>query len=72
MAYLPLRCCITTEVLGVVWSFAWPKGDPYILALRFPRQTIHPDYFSFPCFIGLDFFSFCKESDLRVNGSFHG
>jgi hypothetical protein len=36
------------------------------------RQTIHPDCFSFPCSIGLDFSSVCKESDLWVNGSFHG
>jgi hypothetical protein len=26
MTYLPLRGCITTYVLGVVWSFAWPDG----------------------------------------------
>jgi hypothetical protein len=36
------------------------------------RQTIHLDCFSFPCSLGLDFSSVCKESDLRVNGSFHG
>jgi hypothetical protein len=36
MTYLPLRGCITTKVLGVVWSFAWPEGDSYILALGFP------------------------------------
>jgi hypothetical protein len=36
------------------------------------RQTIHPDCFSFPCSLRLDFSSACKESDLRVNGSFHG
>jgi hypothetical protein len=35
-------------------------------------QTIHPDCFSFPCSIGLDFSSVCKESNLRVNGSNHG
>jgi hypothetical protein len=39
---------------------------------RVSRQTIHEDCFSFPCSIGLDFSSICKESDLRVNGSFHG
>jgi hypothetical protein len=38
MTYLPLRGCITTEVLGVVWSFAWPEGDSYILALGFPGK----------------------------------
>jgi hypothetical protein len=36
------------------------------------RQTIHLDCFSFPYSIGLDFSSVCKESDLLVNGSFHG
>jgi hypothetical protein len=36
--YLPLRGCITTSVLGVVWSFAWPGGDSYILALGFPGK----------------------------------
>jgi hypothetical protein len=35
MTYLHLTGCITTQVLGVVWSFAWPKGDSYILALGF-------------------------------------
>jgi hypothetical protein len=29
-------------------------------------------YFSFPCSIGLDFSFVRKESNLRVNGSFHG
>jgi hypothetical protein len=33
---------------------------------------ILPDCFSFPCSIGLDFSSIYKESDLRMNGSFHG
>jgi hypothetical protein len=39
---------------------------------RVSKQTIHPDSFSFPCSIGLDFSSVCKESDLSVNGIFHG
>jgi hypothetical protein len=38
MTSLPLRGCITTLVLGVVWSFAWPGGDSYILALGFPGK----------------------------------
>jgi hypothetical protein len=42
------------------------------ISSRVSRQTIHPDCFSFPCSLGLDFSSICKESDLRVNGSFHG
>jgi hypothetical protein len=54
----------------VVISLA-PRGLIYI-SYRVSRQTIHPDCFSFPCSIGLDCSSICKESDLRVNGSFHG
>jgi hypothetical protein len=42
------------------------------ISSRVSRQTIHLDCFSFSCSIGLDFFSACKESDIRVNGSFHG
>jgi hypothetical protein len=47
------------------------RGLIYISS-RVSRQTIHPDCFSFPCSIRLDFSSVCKESNLRVNGSFHG
>jgi hypothetical protein len=36
------------------------------------RQNIHPDCFSFPCSLGLDFSLVCKVSDLRVNGIIHG
>jgi hypothetical protein len=43
-----------------------------IYSSRVSRQTIYPDCFSFPCSIWLDFSSICKESDLRVNRSFHG
>jgi hypothetical protein len=71
MIYLPLRGCITTYVLGVVWSFLAWMGLIYISSWV-SRQTIHLDYFSFPCSLGLQFSSVCKESDLRVNGSFHG
>jgi hypothetical protein len=39
---------------------------------RVCRQSILPNCFSFPCSIDLDFSSICKESDLRVNGNFHG
>jgi hypothetical protein len=38
MTYLPLRGCITTKVLGVVWPFPWPGADLYILALGFPGK----------------------------------
>jgi hypothetical protein len=54
-----------------VWFFAWPGGDSYILALGFPGQPSIWTASHFLCFLGLDFPSVCKESDLRVNGSFH-
>jgi hypothetical protein len=47
------------------------RGLIYISS-RVSRQTIHPDCFSFPCSLGLDFSFICKESDLQANGSFHG
>jgi hypothetical protein len=47
------------------------RGLIYISS-RVSRQTIHPECFSFPFSIGLDFSFVCKESGLRVNGSFHG
>jgi hypothetical protein len=65
MTYLPLR-----SRGSVVFCLA-RRGLIYISS-RVSRQTIHLDCFSFPCSIGLDFSSVCKESDLRVNGSFHG
>jgi hypothetical protein len=46
------------------------RGLIYISS-RVSRKTIHPDNFSFSSTLGLDFSSVCKESDLRVNGSFH-
>jgi hypothetical protein len=72
MTYLPLRglydnlSCRDSVVLCLA-----REGLQYISSRVF-RQTIHPDCFSSPCSIGLDFFSVCKESNLRVNGSFHG
>jgi hypothetical protein len=47
------------------------RGLIYISS-RVSRQTSLPDCFSFPCSLGLDFSSVCKEFDLRANGSFHG
>jgi hypothetical protein len=72
MTYLPLRGLYhNLSARGsVVICLAW-EGVIYISS-RVSRQTIHPDCFSFPCSIGLKFSSVCKESDLRVNGSFHG
>jgi hypothetical protein len=56
---------------GSVVIFLARDGLIYISS-RVSTQTIHLDCFSFPCSIGLDFSSICKESNLRVNGSFHG
>jgi hypothetical protein len=56
---------------GSVVCFLAREGLIYISS-RVSRQTNHPDCFLFPFSIGLDFSSICKESDLRVNGSFHG
>jgi hypothetical protein len=72
MTYLPLRglydnlSCRDSVVLCLA-----QEGLLYISSRVF-WQTIHPDCFSSPCSIGLDFSSVCKESNLRVNGSFHG
>jgi hypothetical protein len=72
MTYLPLRGLYhNLSARGsVVICLDW-EGLIYISS-RVSRQTIHPDCFSFPCSIVLDFSSICKEYDLRVNGSFHG
>jgi hypothetical protein len=51
--------------------FCLDRRDSYINS-RVSRQTILPNCFSFPCSIGLDFSSVRNESNLRVNGSFHG
>jgi hypothetical protein len=52
--------------------FCLSRRGPIYISSRVSRQIIHLDCFSFPCSIGLDFSSFCKEYNLRVNGSFHG
>jgi hypothetical protein len=72
MTYFPLRGLYhNLSASGSVVICLARRGLIYISS-RVSRKTIHPDYFSFPCSIGLDFSSVCKESDLRVNGSFHG
>jgi hypothetical protein len=72
MTYLPLRGLYhNLSARGSMVICLAREGLIYISS-RVSRQTIHLDYFSFPCSIGLDFSSVCKESDLRVNGSFHG
>jgi hypothetical protein len=72
MTYLPLRGLYhKLSARGSVVICLARKGLLYISS-RVSMQTIHLDCFSFPCSIGLDFSSVCKESDLRVNGTFHG
>jgi hypothetical protein len=72
MTHLPLRGLYhNLSARGSVVICLAREGLIYIRS-RVSRQTIHPDCFSFPCSIGLDFSSVCKESDLRVNGRFHG
>jgi hypothetical protein len=72
MTYMPLRGLYHyLSARGSLVFCLGPKGLIYINS-RVSRQTILPDCFSFPCSIGLDFSSVCKEYDLRVNGSFHG
>jgi hypothetical protein len=61
MTYLPLR--------GLYHNLN-ARGSVVICLAR--EGLIYPDGFSFPCSIGLDFSSICKDSDLQVNGSFHG
>jgi hypothetical protein len=53
-------------------AFCLARRGLIYISFRVSRQTIHPDCFSFSCSIGLDFSSVCKESDLRLDGSFHG
>jgi hypothetical protein len=72
MTYLPLRGLYhNLSARGSVVICMAREGFTYISSMV-SRQTIHPGCFSFPCSIGLDFSSVCKQSDLRVNGSFHG
>jgi hypothetical protein len=72
MTYLPLRGLYhNLSTRSSVIFFLSQEGLKYISS-RVSRQTIHPDCFSFPCSIGLDFSFVCKEPDFRVNGSFHG
>jgi hypothetical protein len=52
--------------------FCMPRRDSYILTFGFPDKLSFRIASPFPCSIGLDFPCICKESDLRVNGSFHG
>jgi hypothetical protein len=72
MTYLPLRGLYhNLSARGSVVICLAREGLIYVSS-RVSRQTIHPDCFSFPCSIRLNFSSVCKESDLRVNGTFHG
>jgi hypothetical protein len=57
MTYLPLRGLYhNLSAMGSVVICLAREGLIYISS-RVSRQTIHPDCFSFPCSIGLDFSS---------------
>jgi hypothetical protein len=64
MTYLPLRGLYhNLNAGGSVVICLSQEGLIYIRS-RVSRKTIDSDCFSFPCSIGLDFSSVCKESDL--------
>jgi hypothetical protein len=71
MTYMPLRGLYHNLSARSSVVFCRARRDIYINS-RVSRHTILPNFFSFPCSVGLDFSSVCKESNLRVNGSFHG
>jgi hypothetical protein len=73
MTYLPLRGLYQNlSARGSVAVCLAREGLLYILALGFPGKPSIQTASHFPCSIGLGFSFVCKESDLRVNGSFHG
>jgi hypothetical protein len=72
MTYFPLRNLYHNLSARDSMVICLAREGLIYISSRVSRKTIHPDCFSFPCSIGLDFSSVCKESDLRVNGSFHG
>jgi hypothetical protein len=63
MTYLPLRGLYQNlSARGSVVICLAREGLIYILALGFPgKQSIHPDCFSLPSSIGLDFPPFVKN-----------
>jgi hypothetical protein len=69
--YAPEGFVSQLKCYGYLGLLPGPEGLIYINS-RVSRQTILPDCFSLPCSIGFDFSPVCKESDLRVYGSFHG
>jgi hypothetical protein len=67
--FAPEGLYLNLSAMGSVVFCLARRGLIYISSRVF-RQTIHPDCFSFPYSLGLDFSSVCKESDLRVNEAF--
>jgi hypothetical protein len=72
MTYMPLRCLYQNLSARGSLVFCLALEGLIYISSRVSRQTILSDCLSFSCSIGLDFSSVCKESDLRVNASFHG
>jgi hypothetical protein len=64
MTYFPMRGSYhNLSARGSAVICLAREGLIYI-SFRFSRQTIHPNYFSISCSIGVDFSSVCKEYDL--------
>jgi hypothetical protein len=72
MTYLPLRGLYHYLSARGSVVICLARRDSYILTLGFLGKPSFWTASHFPCSIGLDFSSVCKESDLRVNGSLHG
>jgi hypothetical protein len=72
MTYFPLKGLYHNLGARASVVFCLARRGLIYISSRVFKQSIHLDCFSFPCSIGLDFSSICKEFDLRVNGSFHG
>jgi hypothetical protein len=67
MTYLPLRGLYHNSNARSSVVFCLARRGLIYISSRVSRQTIYQDCFSFPCSIGLDFSSVCKEFDLRVS-----
>jgi hypothetical protein len=72
VTYFPLRGLYHNLSARGSLVFCPAQRDSYILTLGFLGKQSFRTASHFPCSIGLDFSPVCKESNLRVYGSFHG
>jgi hypothetical protein len=72
MTHLPLRGLYHNLSDRGSMVFCLALRDSYILTLGFPGKLTFQTASHFLAPYILDFSFVCKESDLRVNGSFHG